>query len=205
MIAADLRDPGWRVSKNMVAALMAEMGLAARPKERHKGTTRPTKGRRRPPDLVKRDFPAAAINVKWYGDGTDIDIGEGKLYLDSVLDVGSRRMLGFALGEHHDAELAYRALEVAVRDAIAYLRILLRVCMSRGRGQRFVNASSGNHEHVRSLAIESVCHNFDAQGTGCGLPVITTSAPDATSYGVSSFDHTALVAGQVTERRLDHD
>ena len=40
--------------------------------------------------------------------------GEGKLYLDSVLDVGSRRVLGFALGEHHDADLAYGALAMAV-------------------------------------------------------------------------------------------
>jgi putative transposase len=114
MIAADLRDAGWRVSKNTVAAVMAEMGLAARPKKKRKGTTRPGKGRWRAPDLVKRDFPAAAINVKWYGDGTDIDTDEGKLYLDSVLDVGSRRVLGFALGEHHDAELAYGALVMAV-------------------------------------------------------------------------------------------
>jgi transposase InsO family protein len=114
MITADLHDLGWRVSKNTVAALMAEMGLAARPKKRRKGTTRPGKGRWRAPDLVKRDFPAAAINVKWYGDGTDIDTDEGKLYLDSVLDVGSRRVLGFALGEHHDAELAYGALVMAV-------------------------------------------------------------------------------------------
>jgi putative transposase len=114
MIAADLRDTGWRVSKNTVAALMAEMGLAARPKRRRKGTTRPGKGRWKAPDLVKRDFPAEQINQKWYGDGTDIDTDEGKLYLDSVLDVGSRRILGFALGEHHDADLAYGALAVAV-------------------------------------------------------------------------------------------
>jgi putative transposase len=114
MIAAGLHDAGWRVSKNTVAAVMAEMGLAARPKRRRKGTTRPGKGRWKAPDLVRRDFPAAAINVKWYGDGTDIDTDEGKLYLASVLDVGSRRVLGFALGEHHDAELAYGALVMAV-------------------------------------------------------------------------------------------
>jgi putative transposase len=114
MITADLHDAGWRVSKNTVAAVMAEMGLAARPRRRRKGTTRPGKGRWKAPDLVKREFPAEKINVKWYGDGTEIVTGEGKLYLDSVLDVGSRRVLGFALGEHHDADLAYGALVMAV-------------------------------------------------------------------------------------------
>ena len=114
MLTADLRDLGWRVSKNTVAAVMAGMGLAARPKKRRRGATRPGKGRWRAPDLVRRDFGAAAINRKWYGDGTEIPTDEGKLYLDSVLDVGSRRVLGFALGEHHDAELAYGALAMAV-------------------------------------------------------------------------------------------
>ena len=113
-ITADLRDEGWAVSENTVAALMREQGLAARRKKRRKSTTRPGKGRWRAPDLVKRDFPARQVNVKWYGDGTEICTGEGKLYLASVLDVASRRVLGFALSEHHDAELAYGALVMAV-------------------------------------------------------------------------------------------
>jgi len=113
-ITADLRDAGWRVSENTVAALMRELGLAARRKKKRKATTRPAKGRWRAPDLVKRDFPAGKINCRWYGDGTEIATGEGKLYLASVLDMASRRVLGFALGEHHDAQLAYGALTVAV-------------------------------------------------------------------------------------------
>ncbi len=113
-ITADLHDAGWRVSKNTVAALMAGMGLAARRKKKRKATTRPGRGRWRAPDLVRRDFPAGKINQKWYGDGTEIPTGEGKLHLDSVLDGCSRRVLGFALGEHHDAELAYSALVIAV-------------------------------------------------------------------------------------------
>jgi putative transposase len=102
------------VSENTVAALMREQHLAARQKATHKGTTRPGKGRWRAPDLVKRDFPAAQINRKWYGDGTEIPTGEGRLHLVSVLDVASRRVLGFALGERHDAHLAYGALTMAV-------------------------------------------------------------------------------------------
>jgi putative transposase len=113
-ITADLRDAGWRVSENTVAGLMRELGLAARRRKKRRSTTRPGRGRWRAPDLVKRDFPAAGINRKWYGDGTEIATGEGKLYLDSVLDMGSRRVLGFALGEHHDAQLAYGALAMAV-------------------------------------------------------------------------------------------
>jgi len=113
-ITADLREAGWTVSKNTVAAVMRELGLAARRKKKRRSSTRPGKGRWRAPDLVKRDFPAQEINVKWYGDGTEICTDEGKLYLASVLDVASRRVLGFALGEHHDAELAYGALAMAV-------------------------------------------------------------------------------------------
>jgi transposase InsO family protein len=113
-ITADLKDLGWRVSENTVAALMRELGLAARPKRKRRGTTRPGKGRWRAPDLVKRDFPAAGINHKWYGDGTEIATAEGKLHLASVLDMASRRLLGFSLGEHHDAQLAYGALAMAV-------------------------------------------------------------------------------------------
>ena len=113
-ITADLRGAAWRVSENTVAGLMRELGLAARRKKRRRSTTRPGKGRWRAPDLVKRDFPAAKINRKWYGDGTEIPTGEGKLYLASVLDMASRRVLGFALGEHHDAALAYGALAMAI-------------------------------------------------------------------------------------------
>jgi len=93
---------------------MRELGLAARRKKKRKATTRPGKGRWRAPDLVKRDFPAGKINQKWYGDGTDVPTDEGVLYLDSVLDMGSRRIVGFALGEHHDTQLAYGALVMAV-------------------------------------------------------------------------------------------
>jgi transposase InsO family protein len=113
-ITAALKDAGRVVSENTVAALMREMGLAARRRKGRKATTRPGKGRWRAPDLVKRSFAAAAVNVRWYGDGTEIVTAEGKLHLASVRDMGSRRILGFALSEHPDAELAYSALVMAV-------------------------------------------------------------------------------------------
>jgi transposase InsO family protein len=113
-ITADLHAAGWNVSKNTVAAVMREQGLTARRKKRRRATTGPGRGRWRTPDLVERDFPTQKVNRKWYGDGTEIATDEGKLYLASVMDMASRRVLGFALGEHHDAQLAYGALVMAV-------------------------------------------------------------------------------------------
>ena len=113
-ITADLREAGWRVSENTVAQVMREQRLVARVKRRRRATTRPGRGRWRAPDLIGRDFPAERLNQKWYGDGTEVPTDEGKLYLASVLDVGSHRVPGFAIGEHHDAELAYAALAMAV-------------------------------------------------------------------------------------------
>ena len=113
-ITADLRDAGWQVSENTVAGLMRELGLAARRKKRRKSTTRPGKGRWRAPDLVRRDFPARQLNRKWFGDGIQITTDEGRLHLVSVLDVASRRVLGFAIGNRHDAALAYGALAMAI-------------------------------------------------------------------------------------------
>lgn len=113
-ITADLRDAGWQVSQNTVAKIMAELGVAARRRRRRKQTTRPGRGRWRAPDLISRDFAAEHLNRKWYGDGTEIITDEGKLFLASVLDMASRRIVGFALSEHHDAELAYSAMAMAV-------------------------------------------------------------------------------------------
>ena len=123
-ITADLREAGWRVSENTVATLMREQHLVARAKKRRKQTTRQGRGRWRAPDLIGRDFAAEQVNRKWYGDGTEIPTDEGTLFCDSVLDMGSRRIVGFALGEHHDAGLAYAALAMAVavrggKEAIA--------------------------------------------------------------------------------------
>jgi transposase InsO family protein len=113
-ITADLREMGWRVSQNTVAALMVEQGLKARAKHRRRNTTRAGRGRWHAPDLVGRDFSAQRLDQRWFGDGTEIDTTEGKLQLASVLDVRSRRILGFAMSEHHDAQLAYGSLTMAV-------------------------------------------------------------------------------------------
>jgi transposase InsO family protein len=110
----DLVEAGWRVSKKSVAASMARQGLAGRcPKRKRRSLTRPDKAAAPIPDLVKRDFAAGVINQRWCGDLTEIPTDEGKLYLATILDLASRRLPGFAIGEHHDALLAKAALCMA--------------------------------------------------------------------------------------------
>jgi putative transposase len=110
----DLIEAGWTVSVNTVAGAMARQGLVARSKKRRKNLTRPDKKARPFPDLLKRDFTAAAPNVKWVGDMTEIVTVEGKLYLATVIDLYSRRLLGYATSIHPDAVLAGQAIKMAV-------------------------------------------------------------------------------------------
>jgi transposase InsO family protein len=114
-ITADLRDLGWAVSKNTVAALMAEQGLVARRKRRRRSLTRADRSARKAPDALGRDFaPPPDPNARWCGDLTEIPTEEGRFYLAAVLDLHSRRCVGFAMGAHHDAALARAALCMAI-------------------------------------------------------------------------------------------
>lgn len=126
-ITADVRELRWTVSQNTVAALMHEQGLAARRRRGRRSTTRPSRGRWRAPDLVKGHFAAEGINQKWYGDGTEIPTGEGRLHLASVLDMGSRRIVVGGVVLHTDGGSEYTA--GLVRAACA--RVGIRQSMGR--------------------------------------------------------------------------
>ena len=114
-LVADLRDLDWVVSEKTVADSMRRQGLVARHIKRRNGLTKQDKMAPKFPDLVKRDFTAAAPNLKWVGDMTEIPTLCGqKLYLATVIDLYRRRLLGAAMGLHPDAELACAAIKMAV-------------------------------------------------------------------------------------------
>lgn len=114
----DLRDCGWKVSEKTVAESMRRQGLVARRIRRRNGLTRQDKTAPKFPDLLRRDFTAAAPNTRWVGDMTEIPTGRDgrgtKLYLATVIDLYSRRLLGAATGLHPDADLACQAIKMAV-------------------------------------------------------------------------------------------
>jgi transposase InsO family protein len=115
---ADLREAGWLVSEKTVADSMRRQGLVARRIRRRNGLTRQDKTAPKFPDLLRRDFTADRPNAKWVGDMTEIPTGPDgrgpKLYLATVIDLYSRRLLGAATGLHPDAALACEAIKMAV-------------------------------------------------------------------------------------------
>ena len=112
-IHADLLEAGWSVSVNTVADSMRRQGLQGRKPKHRKGLTRQDKKAPKFQDLLKRDFSAPAPNVKWCGDMTEIPTDEGKLYLATVLDLFSRKLLACPTSEHPNAELACDAIKIA--------------------------------------------------------------------------------------------
>lgn len=110
----DLRDDGWKVSEKTVADSMRRQGLIARRIKRRNGLTKQDKTAPKFPDLLKRDFTADRRNARWVGDMTEIPTAAGKLYLATVIDLYSRRLLGAATGLHPDADLAGAAIKMAV-------------------------------------------------------------------------------------------
>jgi len=109
-----LRERGWTVTERTVADSMRRQGLVARIIKRRNGLTRQDKTAAKFPDLVRRDFTAARANIKWVGDITEIPTAAGKLYLATVVDLYSRRLLGAATSGHPDADLACAAIRMAI-------------------------------------------------------------------------------------------
>jgi transposase InsO family protein len=113
-VHADLREAGWTVSEKTVADSMRRQGLVARIVKHRRGLTIQDRKAAKFPDLLQRDFTAAAPNNKWCGDITEIPTASGKLYLATVLDLYSRRLLAAATSLHPNAQLACEAIRIAV-------------------------------------------------------------------------------------------
>jgi transposase InsO family protein len=119
-IHAQLRRAGHRHGRKRVARLMRAAGLHGRTPRLFTRTTIPDPAAATRSDLIRRDFTvnAAAVNTRWCGDITYIPTWEGWLYLATVIEIASRRVVGFALAEHLRTELVADALTnaVAARD-----------------------------------------------------------------------------------------
>jgi transposase InsO family protein len=114
-VQIELADQGIRCGHNRVARLMREVGLSAKQSRKFKLTTTDS-NHDDPiaPNLLERDFEASRPNQKWSGDITFIPTAVGWLYLAVILDLYSRRIVGWAMSDSLDRSLVLRALRMAL-------------------------------------------------------------------------------------------
>jgi putative transposase len=109
-----LRRAGYSINEKRVRRLMRLHGMAGRCRRRQCRTTIPGPDGFEIPDLLGRRFDPGAPDAAWVQDITYIPTAEGWLYLASVLDLGSRRLLGYSMAEHMRTDLVLDALGMAL-------------------------------------------------------------------------------------------
>jgi putative transposase len=115
-LVGDLMDAGFRTSEKRIARLMRERRIHGASRRKGFKTTVRDREARPAPDLVDRNFTAEAPDKLWVADITYIPTWSGFLFLAVVLDVFSRRVVGWAMAKHLRTELVLDALEMAIHQ-----------------------------------------------------------------------------------------
>lgn len=168
--------------ENTVARRMAELGLAGRAPKKPRSLIRQGK-RPAASDLVRRKFTAVAPDVLWVGDVTMIHTHEGPLYVASVEDLFPRRLLGYAMSEHHDTALTVASLQMAVA--------------TRGGDVDGVIFHSDRGSGYTAARYQAECRKH-----GWRSPWVGSGARSATELPSRSTAHRALVRAAVAFVRL---
>jgi putative transposase len=155
----ELRDRGHEVGKHRVARLMQENGIWARVRRRFRHTTDSRHQLPVAPNLLAQNFTAAAPNQVWVGDITYIWTAEGWSYLAVLLDLYSRRVVGWALRKSLSCELALAALT----HAITCRQPPLGLCHHTDRGSQYASGAYrrvlGRHGVVASMSAAGNCYD----------------------------------------------
>ena len=157
-VTPELARRGWVVNHKRVERLMRVNGIVGVHKPARVRTTIPAEASPPLPDLLGRRFAPTRPDVAWCGDITYIRTGQGWLYVASVLDVGSRRLLGYSMAPHMRTELVTDALDMA---AAARGDDVAGIVFHSDRGSQYL---SGCHrqaiadlEMVQSVGRTGVC------------------------------------------------
>jgi transposase InsO family protein len=141
----ELRDQGQRCSRKRVARLMRQVDRYGRTPRRWKKTTIADPAAATRPDLIGRDFAIdpdqpAALDTRWCGDITYIHTWQGWLYLATVIDLASRRVVGWAVADHLRTDLVAEALT----DAVNRRRPTPGVVFHSDRGCQYTSTQYAN-------------------------------------------------------------
>jgi putative transposase len=109
-----LHREGWHVGRDRVARLMRELGLKGVVRGKRTRTTVSRDGAAHPDDFVDREFTAPGPNCVWVADITYVSIWSGFAYVAFIIDVFSRRIVGWRVSTSLHADLALDALEMAI-------------------------------------------------------------------------------------------
>lgn len=116
-ITEELRALGHRINRKRVERLMREMGLQAKQRNKFKPrTTVVDDDALISPDLLGQDFSAELLNQRWVGDITYLETSEGFEYLATVIDLHSRRVVGWALSSTLETTIVIEAMDMALRQ-----------------------------------------------------------------------------------------
>ncbi|SCG74836.1 Transposase InsO and inactivated derivatives [Micromonospora inositola] len=113
-VTVELRCQGVRVNRKRVERIMRQRDVVGRHLRRRKRTTIPDPAAPPAPDLIRRDFTATAPDQRWCGDITYLRVGAGWLYLATVIDIATRRLIGWSINTHMRTSLVIDALDAAV-------------------------------------------------------------------------------------------
>ncbi|MBY8820131.1 IS3 family transposase [Streptomyces cinereoruber] len=113
-VHAELRARGRRINRKRVTRLMRVNHIVGRHLRKKKRTTIADRSAPPAPDLVMRDFTADTLNTRWCGDITYIAVGATWLYLATVIDICSRKVVGWSIADHMRTSLVTDAIEMAV-------------------------------------------------------------------------------------------
>lgn len=156
---AELAARGHQVSHKRVWRLMRAAGLQGRHPRAFVTTTVPGENPAPAPDLIGRDFTAAGPNQKWCGDITYIKTWDGWAYLATVIDLHSRKLVGWAIDDHMRTSLVTDALEMA----ITHRRPEGKVIFHSDRGTQYTSGEferyCRKHRIRRSLGKTGICYD----------------------------------------------
>ncbi len=113
-ITRELRKQGIRCGKNRIADLMRKNNIQAKAKKKFKATTNSKHSHPVAPNLLHQQFSAQGPNQVWASDITYVWTSEGWLYVAAILDIWSRKIVGWAMSKRQTKELTIRALKQAI-------------------------------------------------------------------------------------------
>jgi len=154
-VHAELRAQGIVAGLNQVAKLMRVMGLAAKRRRRFRATTDSKHSLPTAPNTLARSFEQEAPNVAWVTDITYVATREGWLYLAVILDLFSRRVVGWAMSDRITRQLTLDALDMALKKR----RPPRGLIHHSDRGSQYAS-----HDYRRALAQRGIACSMSRKG-----------------------------------------